>query len=212
MQRLVLIHGNAVGIKFPMRDRQTKYASFTIFEPMIDSGEAVLYNWHYINEEFNLFRTFNPVEFHGQYAAEQKYCNSIEAWQNLNRFLLSEQPKKIVCHSMGCFLILNAINALGLPKSVKSIYLAQGDFDCNFQITNREVLERISDGDLTIYNYYCPWDQMLLLSSAANFRTPAGLVGAKQKQITNKLFASTNTINFHHATVCSQKFLLEVLE
>jgi hypothetical protein len=211
MSRLVLVHGNAVGIKFPMRDRQTEYASFKVFEPMIDANEAVLYKWHYVNEEFNLFQTLNPFQFHAQYATEQKYCSSLPASQNLNQFLQVEQSPKIVCHSMGCYLLLNMINSLGLPASVRSIFLAQSDFDTNFEIKNKDVLDRIAQKTLTIYNYYCPWDQMLLLSTGANFKVPAGLIGAKQECITNRLFASTNTFNIHHSTVNSKGFLAEVI-
>jgi hypothetical protein len=219
--KLVLIHGNSIGIKFPMRDRLTKYGSFSVFEKLIDSGVALLYGWHYINEDFGLLKTLNPFEFRRQYLTEKRYCNSKVAWLKLNRFLRQQQAEKIVCHSMGCFLLLNTINIHGLPNTIKSIYLAQGDFDRNFKLTNPEVLARIDRGDLKIYNYHCNWDQMLTLSIAANGVIPGGLAGASEKYFTNRLFPSLpgfnvqnlgKNLNVHHATINSDRFLREVLE
>jgi hypothetical protein len=212
MSKIVLIHGNAVGIKFHnIRDRETKYGSFSIFKPLVDAGQAVLYGWHFVNEEFDLFQSLNPFEFRRQYFTEKKYCSSNQAWQKLDEFLNAEQPEKIVCHSMGCYLLLLTLNSQGLPTSVKSVYLAQGDFDRNFKITNSTVLDRLASGDLKIYNYYCPWDQMLALSVGVNGKAPGGLAGAKEKYFINKLFTKTETTNFHHATICSDEFLQEVL-
>jgi len=212
MAKIVLIHGNAVGIKFSMRDRQTKYGSFSVFKNLVDVGEAVLYGWHYVNEEFDLVKSLNPFEFRRQYFTEKAYCSTKVAWQKLDGFLKLQQSEKIVCHSMGCYLLLHTINAHGLPDAVKSIYLAQGDFDRDFKITNPEILARISSGTLKIYNYHCTWDQMLALSVGTNGKVPAGLAGAKEKYFINRLFPSSKTLNVHHATVSSDRFLAEVLD
>lgn len=210
--KLVLIHGNSAGIKFPMRDRQIKYGSFTVFKELIDSGEAILFGWHYINEEFDLFKTLNPFEFRRQYFTEKEYCGSEAAWLKLDRFLELQQPEKIVCHSMGCYLLLNTINVYGLPKTVKSVYLAQGDFDREFKLTNADIVQRIKSGELKIYNYHCDWDQMLALSIAANGVIPGGLTGTNEKYFTNILFPSPRKLNVHQAILDSDRFLSEVLE
>ncbi|MDX2098722.1 MAG: hypothetical protein SFW36_13175 [Leptolyngbyaceae cyanobacterium bins.59] len=211
MSKIALIHGNAVGIKFATRDRQTKYGSFKIFEELVDQGGANLFGWHYVNHEFNLLKTFSIFHFRHQYFTEKKYCNSPAAFQKLADFLELKQPEKLVCHSMGCYLLLNSINYQGISDSVRCIYLAQGDFRRGFRITHADTLNKLANGKLKIHNYYCPWDQMLFLSMLANFYLPGGMLGSEDPYIKDRLFPYLDW-NFHHATIRSPRFLKDVLD
>jgi pimeloyl-ACP methyl ester carboxylesterase len=213
MTEIGLIHGAFVGLKFwQYRDRQTKHGSFRAFIDLIENSTAVLYNWAQINQDLNFWQVHHIPSLISYYEQERAYTNSAVAHDRLDQFLAAHQPKTIACHSLGCHLLLKYLNKYPLPDRVDSIHLAQGDFDRDFAITNPNVLNRIEQGHLKIYNYYYPWDQMLLISIGANRRIAAGIAGTTQDYFIDRFFPQITSPNLHHAQLCSTAFKQAVMQ
>jgi hypothetical protein len=212
MTEIGLIHGGFVGIRFwQYRDRQTQHGSFSAFSDLLANGSAALHLWSRVNRDLDFWQVHNLPAMFDYYFQERAYTNSEVAYEHLSQFLSEHQPRAIACHSLGCHLILQFLNASNLPDHVKAIYLAQGDFDRDFAITNPDILKRIEQGNLRIYNYYHPWDQMLLISIAANRRIAAGLTGTMESYFIDRFFPKITSPNPHHSQLCSQEFRKAVI-
>jgi hypothetical protein len=213
MTEIGLIHGGFVGIKFwQYRDRQTEHGSFYAFADLVKNGTAALHLWSQVNCDLDFWQVHNIPQMFDYYYQERTYCDSKIAHDRLAQFLSEHQPKAIACHSLGCHLILQYLNKHHLPDRTTAIYLAQGDFDRDFAITNPAILNRIEQGNLKIYNYYQPWDQMLLISLLANRRVAAGTAGTKESYFSDRFFPQITSPNPHHSQLCSQEFRQAVMQ
>ena len=200
---ILLIHGNSVGINFPIRKAQTKNGSFEAFDGMIDSGKAQLFLWANVNENFNWSQTLNPFEFKRQYDQEKNYVNSQEAINSLSTFL-SQNPNidTIIAHSMGCQYVLNCLQqSPNSFENIHSIHLCSADVDCSYNINPIQK-------PISIYNYYIPFDPMLALSVIRNGNIRAGSCGlkdGKDNNIKNIIWTDYHP-NIHQSIIRSRRF------
>ena len=200
---ILLIHGNSVGINFPIRKAQTKNGSFEAFNDMLNSGKAQLFLWANVNENFGWLQTFNPFEFKRQYDQEKNYINSQEAIDSLSTFLI-QNPNidTIIAHSMGCQYTLNCLtNCPNSFENIRSIHLCSADVNCNYKVNPIQKL-------IPIYNYYIPLDPMLALSVVRNGNIRAGSCGfknSKDSNITNIRWTHYHP-NIHQSIIRSKRF------
>ncbi|AFY68956.1 hypothetical protein Pse7367_0653 [Thalassoporum mexicanum PCC 7367] len=214
MTEIGLIHGGFVGMRFwHYRDRQTKHGNFAAFSDLLENGTAALHLWAQANQSLDFWQVLDIPTIFNYYYQERAYTNSDTAHDRLGQFLAQQQPRAIACHSLGCHLLLQYLNNQNpLPDRTTAIYFAQGDFDRDYVITNPAILVRIKQGHLKIYNYYHPWDQMLLISIGANRRVAAGLTGTTEGYFIDRFFPLITTPNLHQSQLCSRQFKKEVMQ
>jgi Alpha/beta hydrolase of unknown function (DUF900) len=199
MSKAVLIHGNAIGIDFPIRANQLANGSFESFQKYLDSCNAKLFIWSKFTGKYGI-ESLAPDFLLHQYRTEQKYVFSQEAFNSLNNFVRTENPTILVGHSMGCQYILNWLEQVKKAPSVQKIYLLQGDFDSNFEFSNPMIVDLIESDKLQIVNYFCRLDNTLMASCQINGNIRSGLIGSISKYIKNIHWLKPGT-NIHHCTI-----------
>jgi hypothetical protein len=205
MSKTLLIHGYAADLTaWKFRRAFGEHAGFVAFDQMIESGKAVMFRWG-IDRKLSFWQSLNPFSYLKLYRNEEALAESIVFQQNLIDFIVKNNIDQIICHSMGCRLLLSTINVFDLPASIKQIIFLQADFPTDSSMTHPDLLNRIS-----ITNYFCPWDQSLLASSMLHKNLRAGLVGWRQPSITNRLYPLLKPINLHTSPL-RDKLLAETL-
>ncbi|GAB4147257.1 MAG: hypothetical protein OHK0017_08770 [Patescibacteria group bacterium] len=207
MSRLVLVHGTSVGVKFSVfRDRTFIDGSFTVLRPMLDSGEAVLFNWHQADHEVGFWQCLNPFSVVDIYLKERKYAGTEAGQRQLSHFLHEKQPEIVVAHSLGCNYLAQSINFGGLPKSVKKVLTLASESPADFKITDSEVANRIISKKMEWLNYHCFWDMTIASSMLFTGKIPSGLFGSKESLITNRFYPQGLFGDPHTSMLRDQKF------
>jgi hypothetical protein len=220
-QKILLIHGFGTGVRDEIfwilskskEKQELEYNEFKAFNHLINKGEASVFRWH---DRFNAskIKDFLTIEkYIDLYKREKQKAVSPELQKKLYQTIEKENPEIIVCHSMGCYLLLNYLEKYTLNPSVKKIFLVQGDFDKKYKIQNPDILNRIEKNTLRIINVYCPWDTTLITSPFVNnFTWPAGLNRMRNPYIVDVLFPLGNSLNLHNSSLKSRDLLDFVLK
>ncbi|MEI6222213.1 MAG: hypothetical protein WCP97_05610 [bacterium] len=209
---LALIHGFAAGVEFSyLRPRLTAETCFPAFEPLLKTGKAEIFQWG-ITEDLSLHQTLNIKEIQRIYRTEKAMAGSNAVQEKLEKFLHRNQPSAILCHSMGAYLLLEYMNAKGLPAFVKTIIFVQADLPRRFHLRDVACKSRLQKGSLQMYNYFCPWDQALWTSVFQNKNSSAGLQGALVPQVENCFFPLYTSLNLHMSSVSNPVFRKEILK
>ncbi len=220
-KRIVLIHGFGTSVpseliatvtkgvlKFEQEDK-----GFKAFNELISQGNAKVFSW---NEAFNAkeLKEYASVQkYIDLYYREKKKALSDNLQSTFTAFIEKEQPEVIVAHSMGCYLVLGYLDKFDLPKSVKKIFLIQGDFDKKYELKNKAIIKRIENDDLRLINIFCPWDTTLIFSPFINkLVLPAGLVRMRNPYFVDVLFPLGNDLNLHNSSIQSSDLLDFVLK
>jgi hypothetical protein len=206
-KKLLLIHGYGQSYLKSLLGRfglniTLKSYSFKAFRQLIEKGNAKVFVWHH-EIESEIFQYFNPFYvYKNLYITEKEKSVSTDIQKQLTFELQSQKPEIIVCHSLGCYLLLNYLDKYNLPASVKKIFLVQGDFSTNYSLTNPDLIKKLENKELEIINCYCPWDPILHISklTSVSYR-PAGVYGFKNELVTNKLFPLYKAINLHNSSI-----------
>ncbi|MFA6132340.1 MAG: hypothetical protein WC702_04780 [Patescibacteria group bacterium] len=200
MPKIVLIHGFAAGLTAPfIRPPFGPSASFEAFKELVEKGEAVSFPWG-IEQQVNPLKLLNPLFLLGHYEKERALAQARETHERLKTFLEQIQPEKIICHSMGCFLLNNYLENFSLPKSVKAIVFSQSD-DTDFPFPSSSSSPSNPSSPF-IHNLYCPWDPTLWVSCLYHKKQRAGLWPARQTSVKNVFVPLVRPINFHTNTIC----------
>lgn len=190
MSKTILIHGFAIGLTSPIfRSGFGVEAGFFAWRKQITTGEAVIFPWG-IFRRVNFFQLINPLFLLNHYEDEKFLAQANETFERLKIFLEQTQPTKIICHSMGCFLLNEYCKKNLLPKSVKVVILLQSDLSSQDQIN-------FSLKNLSVYNFYCPWDPTLLVSAIYNRVWRSGLSSLKTQDVKNIFYPLFRPINLH---------------
>jgi hypothetical protein len=204
VSKTILIHGFAVGLTTPIfRPGFGVSAGFSAWKKPIAAGEAAVFYWG-INRQVNLWQILNPFFLRDHYEDEKILAQATETFERLKVFLEQARPTKIVCHSMGGFLLNQYCKKFSLPSSVQKIFLVQGDLSIkdkiNFPVDN-----------LSVYNIFCPWDPTLLISWIYNRVWRVGLGPIKVAGVQNIFFPLWRPINFHTSGLRDDK-LVKLIE
>lgn len=220
-KKILLIHGFGTSVRDELIRIVSKqkvrpsveYEEFKAFNHLIKEKNAFIFRW---NDDFKALKIkdFTAIEKYIDLYKREKIKSLAESTQKtLDEFIKKNNPEIIVCHSMGCFLLLNYLEKYELSNSVKKIFLVQGDFDKKHKIINPEIIKRIEENKLRIVNVYCPWDTTLMLSPLVNkLIVPAGLNRMRNPYIVDVLFPLTNNMNLHNSSIKSKDLLDFVLK
>lgn len=192
MGKTLLIHGYATDLTaWKFRRAFGEHAGFAAFDEAIASAEATVFRWG-IERELSFWQSLNPFSYLQLYRDEEKLAESAALQQGLINYIQEHNIERIICHSMGCRLLLATMNAFDLPGSISEIIFLQADFPSRTRIDHFDTAN-----DINIKNYYCFWDQSLLASSILHGNLRAGLIGWKQSRVRNRFYALLKPINLH---------------
>lgn len=207
MGKTLLIHGYAANLTaWKLRQAFGEHAGFAAFDEAVASAEAAVFRWG-IDRTLTLAQSINPFSYLKLYRDEEKLAESAALQQGLLWYIEKHNIKRIICHSLGCRLLLGAMNGAKLPSSVKSIVFLQADFPSQNQIDHLDATNRIE-----IENYSCFWDQSLLASTILHGNLRAGLVGWKQSNIKNTFYPLLKAINLHTSPMRDRKLAKKLFD
>jgi hypothetical protein len=198
--QFLLIHGYGVGAQYlSFHQAEGVNAGFGAFDKLITEGRVGVFRWD-ISKYFGYNTMFNPLNHLELYNQERAKAQSIEIHAKLTKTLLQTSPETIVCHSMGCHLLMSYLKLNILPDSVKTIVLIQADIP-NDTPLSKIVESQIRAKKLKIINLYCPWDQALLTTLPLHFKLKAGLTGYKNPLVQNRSFPLYKRSNLHTSSI-----------
>lgn len=205
MPRIALIHGFATGIHFSIfRKTRGANAGFFSFTEDIKNGRAFVFRWD-VQKRATLVESLNPLYILKVYNEESARA-AHPVWQmKLAEFLEIKKPEIIVCHSLGSRLLLETINAHGLPACVSQVLFLQADIPVSFLLNNETILERVRNSTLQFWNVYCPWDPSLFASFIKNASVRFGQCRVKKAWIRNKFFPLLRLPNVHTSPLHSRQ-------
>jgi Serine hydrolase len=219
MSDIFLIHGHGYKSVLNFKFKQIPLNnSFKPFWKDIALGKVYMYEWG-IQKQPTLEQTINPLFYLERYKTENKLIKTHVFQNDLNQKLLENQPKIIICHSMGCKVLLEYLENFELTHSVQKIIFMNADTSPKLTTKQNLVIKNLIQKNIKIENCFCPWDETLWVSSLANFEIRAGLFGYQK---INKETAIQNIFKplnyspvlhtpFHNSTINSPKFYTEIL-
>lgn len=211
MPKILLVHGYATKLKASIfKSPYSDDEGFTAFRDSIDSGEIDVFHWG-IPQSLSFMQALNPFSYLALYQEEERRAKSNEIQQKLFDLIESAKIEKVICHSMGCRLLLQMINAIGLPQSIQSITFLQADIDSDAIISNSDVTSRLFQKTLILKNFHCFWDPTLLISSLLHKNIRIGLRPWRQLNIQNQLFPLLRLPNLHMSPLRNTKTLSKIL-
>ena len=190
--KTLLIPGYATQLRASVfRSPLPQHEGFVAFQSAIDSGEAEVFHWG-INQNLTLLQSLNPFSYLTLYRDEEALAHTEKTQRNLHNLITTSEPKHIICHTMGCRLLLNTINVLGLPPSVQSIIFLQADIDSDAAYNVQRPTH-----DVPLSNYYCPWDPSLIVSSILHRTIRIGMRAWNHAGVQNHFYPLLKPINLH---------------
>jgi hypothetical protein len=196
---LVLIHGFGRNIHWPgVCDQVPQEESFPVFKPELQDSEnpTRMFYWakYWPIRDVWEFMTYRNTLW--LYWAEKKLVQSPELLQDLHNFLVEHRPRKMVCHSMGCFLLRQYFERYEPPSSLRTVMWVQADVN-RFEELPERLEKWLAQEGSRLVNMYCPWDQALWGSLVINQYGPAGLFGHSSRRIENKFMPLKKLWNLH---------------
>ena len=158
-----------------------------------------------------MIHSANPFQYLKLYRDEEILSESSETQSTLLDFINAENPSTIICHSLGCRLLIGMINAHGIPESITKIVLLQGDVPSSASITNSTILNLLANKTLTIENYPCRWDQSILASAMLHCANRIGFMGWKQIGVVNVFYPLLKPMNLHTSPLRDREFLKSLI-
>lgn len=159
-------------------------SGFVAWHQEIINGKATVFNWG-ITKQFHgaiYFRINSHLDF---YREEVALCSDLIILSQLHNLILDIAPSEIICHSTGAQLFLEYCEIYEPNKSIKKITFLQSNISAHKSLpTNlRTPLENHS---IILENTYCWYDQTLIVAAIIDREQKAGLVGWKNKLVTNR--------------------------
>lgn len=211
MTKTILIHGYATGLRASIfRKPFGEHSGFIALDAEVNSGIAKSFRWSK-DVSLSIVQCTNPLQYFQLYRDEELLAESPITQSALRKFIDRADASTIVCHSLGCRLMIGAINAFGIPESVTKIIFLQGDVPTSASITDSTIRDRINDRSLVIENYFCPWDQSLLASAVLHRTNRIGLMGWDEPGVANIFYPLLKLTNLHTSPLRDRKFLRSFL-
>ena len=196
---ILCVHGYGVGLTIKpfttAKSRET--CGFEVFLPLIQEGACTMFDWR-ISRPSSIVDSILHLTPLTLYFKEKKLTESGKLQYRLHQKIESDKIVTITAHSMGCRLVLNMIQNIGLPKSVKQILFVAAD------IPHKIDLDFVPN-NITLISVFCPWDQELPWSQLLNWYIPAGLWGFKEKRVHNIFVPYFKGWDLHHGILKQQE-------
>lgn len=211
MSSILLIPGYAVGLRASIfRQPFGEHAGFVGVEKEVRNEKVKVFRWGK-SFDLSILECVNPWKYFQLYRDEEALAESAETHAALFALITETKSSTIICHSLGCRLMIGIMNDVGLPSCVSKIVLLQGDVPTSIRIKNAEIKHRLIDTSLIIENYYCSWDQSLLASSLIHRTSRIGLTGWNEPGVKNIFYPLLKPVNLHTSPLRDEKFLREML-
>lgn len=193
----ILVHGYATGLRVSsLRQPFGAHSGFIGLSADVDAGRSVAFRWSK-DLSLSLVDSLNLWKYFQLYRDEEALAESVETQSALFAFIDHAGSTTIICHSLGCRLMIGMMNVVGLPSCISKVILLQGDVPTTARLSNHTVTDRLASKTLVIENYHCWWDQSLLASTALH-RTPRiGLLGWNEIGIKNIFYPLLKPMNLH---------------
>ncbi len=193
MAHIALIHGFATGLDLSViRAARGTEAGFFGFTDLIEKGIAKPFRWDE-RESLSFWKSLSPLTYLAVYKREAESIRSETTLAALDAFFKDEKPRVVVCHSMGCALLLSYLSRRALPPSVRHVVFIQADIPRDMTLP--------TSANVTWHNLFCPWDPTLFASSLYHRSVRAGQTGLKDPRAANRLTPLWRGINLHTATI-----------
>lgn len=187
----LLIHGYATKLRASIfRAPLPDHAGFIAFQSAIKTGDADVFHWG-IHRDLSFIESLNPFSYLKLYRDEEVLAHSPETQEKLFRYMEASQPEHIICHSMGCRLLLLTMNRFIVPSSVRSITFLQADID------SRPPSYALRPTNYVLHHYFCPWDPSLLASSILHGSVRLGMRAWKTNSVENHFYPLLKPVNLH---------------
>jgi hypothetical protein len=158
----LLIHGYGLSLHGPSsNDPEDVYNGFDAWSDDINKQLAISFSWR-DNRRYTWIQLANPLTYYRHYFIEKRLSSDSTVLENLNNIILQNSPTVIICHSMGCNLLLNYLAKYPLGLHIKIIFI-QSDADYNARL------------DYNITNITQVFDISLVMSSLINIKLRQGL-------------------------------------
>lgn len=201
--KTLLLHGYATKLRASVfRKPLAEHEGFTGLQNEIKNGEIDVFHWG-INRSLSFVQSLNPFAYLTLYRDEELLAKSREIQQKLFETIASSGTERVICHSMGCRLLLNTINTIGLPVSVKSIIFLQADVNASETINFPKTV--------TLQNYHCFWDQSLIASSILHRNLRIGMQPWTHNSVSNRFFPLLRLVNLHTSQLRNRAFLKSIM-
>lgn len=201
--KIALVHGFATDAVFSVfRPALGADAGFEAFREEVEKGEVTVFRWG-IERGFSALQILGLLPVLKLYRDEERRAADPEWQEKLFQFLEGRHIETVVCHSLGCRFLLDTINSLGLPSSLKKIVFVQADISRSQFITDETVLSKMAGGSLKWMNVYCAWDQSLLASTLLTGHWRYGMSKVKHPYIENRFMALKTLPNLHTCSIRS---------
>lgn len=197
MSDIALIHGFATGLNLSViRTARGREAGFFGFKGLIEKGVAKPFRWDAI-ENVSFWKALSPLTYLTVYRREREMVQSEETHAALDAFLRDERPSVIVCHSMGCALLLSFLSRHTLPSSVRHVVFVQADIPRDTPLP--------AAPSVTWHNLHCPWDPTLFASALYHRSVRAGQTGLRDRRARNRLTPLYGGWNLHTVSISDPK-------
>jgi len=197
MSDITLIHGFATGLNVSIfRTARGPEAGFYGFRNLIERGIAKPFRWDE-RENVSFWKSLLPMTYITVYEREREKVRSETTLTALDTFLRDEQPRVVVCHSMGCALFLSFLTRNELPASVRHVVFIQADVPRDAALP--------ASANAAWHNLYCPWDPTLFASALYHRTWRAGLTGLRDARATNRLTPLFGGWNLHTVSISDPK-------
>ncbi len=211
MPHAILIHGYATELRASIfRKPCGGDAGFAGLRHEIQNGSVEVFHWG-TPMNLSFIESLDLRRYLQLYRTEEATAESLITQSTLREYLDNSNPQTVICHSLGCRLLLNTMNAHGIPESITKIVFLQGDVSTTATITNSDIRHRIISKSLIIENYFCPWDPSLIASMILHGERRIGLMSWNQPGIRNIFSPLLKPINLHTSQLRNRKFLHNVL-
>jgi hypothetical protein len=175
-QRILYLHGYGTAISSFFQKPLASHRGFQLSKAFNETNTVLdPFDWS-IPTHLDPWSALNPLAQLNIYLEYRRALQNQSLLKKLSQRLNQDQPTTIVCHSLGCQLLLNYVQNYQLPASVKKIIFLQADISYNAPI----------DFELDFINVFCPWDLSLFFSSLYHLQWRAGLVGLKLTKTKNQ--------------------------
>jgi Alpha/beta hydrolase of unknown function (DUF900) len=213
MAKVFLIHGSMVGVpsfykSSKVLKQQLEDGMYSIFRQELKDNNPDFYLFKWMSKH-NPKEKLNPKADLDSYYKEQQLVLTADLQIRLYEELMLENPTVIVSHSMGCELLINMINNLVLPESVKTIITINSDSPEDKEINSKNVTDRLINKDLEFINLHSITDLTLAASAVLNNnKMRAGQKGYKNVLINNQTVKIYGNHNLASTLDSTKKLIL----
>jgi len=203
--KTLLLHGYATKLHASIfRKPLPDHEGFAGLQNEIARDEIAVFRWG-IDRSLSFAQSLNPFSYLTLYRDEERLTESHDLQQKLFETIASSKTERVICHSMGCRLLLNTINTIGLPVSVKSIIFLQADIDSHAELL-------LPTSYRLVQNYFCFWDPSLIASSILHRNFRIGMQSWKYPGVNNHFFPLLRPMNLHMSPLRDRKFAKKLLD